>query len=880
MKESMRRTMVIIGGMTLVLRAGVASAGVPLYDGFESYSVGTSLNGTNGWGVANGSAIVQTNVVWANVLGTNAMAVMPVAVASNLVGSAQKTNVWFEFYLTNSLSMPVSDIGPEGVNSNMAVQCFIETNGYPVVWDPVTNGWAGAWLVCSNDYWGTNTAVYNTNAWMQLTVCANYSNHTAAVFLNQHLLMQKVRFCDTSLDQSDWFQMDGCSSRTSYLDEVSARYAPANLALDLDHDGLPDWQEIQTYGNVDTARRLWITAAQTNMTDGGAGGGWLDSPADNPFEVAWTNVSTNLHWSASNGFYAAVLYTNGVSAGIDFNGRQTNYAAWTWINNQADATVRVAFARMPVITASNSIYGSTMPASTNAYPGNARKFDFSATNTHYYVSGILTNGQLLSTNDFTGWGSSAGEFVWQNIQTNGGIEVLYAHKFTNSMSVVYVGGPGPGGSMAVSTNEVFPGESLTFSLTSSPAYVVAALTNNGALVTTFGGQPAVTNYVFTNIQTNLNVQGVFSYTARRFVPQDYQTITDAMANARSGEAVIVVDGSYTNDVTISNGVSLQGTNFTVVGNVVVNTGATGTLVSCSSLVVTGATVNGLLVISNGVVNIGALTISSGATVQVANAATLIANGVTITGPFVLDTTFGTVVAPAARALPFNDGFEGYPQDAIMATMGVFGWGTTNTGIKVETNTVAEGTKAVLMPAGAVMSNYLASSALPSIWAEWRCRGPIEIDESMVHLAGPDTNLTVFLFVNTNGHVTMYDPDLSVFNVLSNDFFGNQSVKLTPADWARITVNMNFQTKKAAVFLNGRLLKQSLRFINTNKNYCAGLQWDSAPASPAYLDSVNIWTNVDPVVSDDADHDGISDAVEINNYGDVLTWPRGAVFKIR
>ena len=872
MKTFTTKTRVLAGLMALCFASTGWAVSPPWGEGFEAYPVNAALSDVAGWGGTDPSVKVQTNVVWSPALGTNAVVMLPDKIASNMVVSASLTNVWFDFYLTNSMAMAAGSVGGEVIDSNMTVQLYIETNGYPVVWHPVSN----AWVVCSNDYWGTPATAFNGNAWMRFTVCANYSNKTAAVFLNQHLIQQQVRFIDTNRTQSGRFQLDGGSAVTSYFDEVSVRYAPTNMTADLDNDGVVDADEIQAKGNVSAIRRLGITLAKTNLTEGGSGGGWWADPATNSFDVPWTMISTTLQCSASNGFYVADLMTNGVSVG-EFTGKNTNSASYAWLNSQADATVTVAVARMPVITASNSLYGTTTPALTNAYPANSRRFDFAATNDHYYVADVVTNGHSVGA--FTGRGTNAGWFVWSGIVSNGGIEVQYALKPVIAVSVTNSGGPGVAGcSITASSSNVYPGGQVTFSLVADKAYAVASLKTNNVQAFTYAGAPAATNCVISDIGANLDVQGVFAYTARRVVPTDYASLQEAMAAALPGDAIIVNNGASSSELVFSNGVALVATNTTLTGGLMVGLGTTGVVMSCTGLVVNSTTVNGLLVVSNGVVNVGTLAIGAGATVQVVNATAFIANGTTMSGTFTLDASWGAVIR--AQTPPFSDDFERYANSTDMASMGFYGWGTPDGGIIVQRSVVTQGVQAVVMPGNTMLSNSLAASASSNVWAEWNYRESGRIDESTVFVTGADTNLTVLLFINTSNYVTVFNPEQGHCNVLSNDVWSQPVAQLSTSDWPRIAVNMNYLTRRAAVMLNGRLLIQELRFINTNQANCQRLEWEAGTAGPSYLDDLKVWTNAVPVNSLDGDGDGTPDAVEIDHSGNVFVWPHGVIFKIR
>lgn len=856
---------------TLLLASAPASA-LPLYDSFETYPVGTVLtNGPNGWGASASTVKVETNVAW---VGTNAVILPAQTTLSNLVVSASLTNTWTDFVLTNIAGIAAESVAAGDVNPLMTAQWYVETHGYPVMWHPASN----AWLVCNNDYWGTAVTNFSTNAWLRFTLAQNYSNHTAALFLNQHLMLQQVPFI-ANRDQGGQLQLANSGEVASYLDEVSIRYEPTNTTADLDNDGVFDWQEIQLYGTVNTARRLWITAQATNLTSGGAGGGTVTQPASSHFDVPWTMVSTTLQWTANAGYYAADLLTNGVSVG-NFTGRNSGGASYDFTNTHNDATVTVAFAQMPVITASNSVFGSVTPASTNFYPGDSRTFTFAATNSHYFISGLLTNGQAVATGSYTGHGTASGSYTWPSITANGSIEVQYAHKYTNTASVVTVGGPGGvGGTVVASVSEVFPGEPVTFTLTPTVAYGVTALTNNGTLAANLGGSLVAIGHTVTDVQANLDVQGVFTYTARRRVPEDYASVALARAAAVAGDTIVVAGGVGTSGGVSLDNLSLTATNLTVTGGLTVGS---GTLVGCTGLVVDATTVSGVLVVSNGAMNLGSLSLGVGATVQVVNATAFIVNGVTYTGSFTLDHLSGQTIVP--QTPPFSDDFERYTTNppTSLSLMGHFGWGASDAGVVVQGAVYTQGCKAAELPVDAILSNSLASAASSNIWHEWTYREADRIDESEVSVVGEYASMALLLFVNTHNYLTVYNPETGAgaFNVLSNDVWGAPVAPLSTSNWMRVALNLNYQTHRVAVFLNGRLMFQGLRFINTNLENCVKIQWNAGSGGATYLDDFHVYTNADQVVSGDGDGDGVADAVEINVCGNVFTWPRGSVFKIR
>jgi len=310
----------LAGLLALLGVMGVSAATLPVQDGFENYADGTPLTNLSatGWGASSSAVVIHTitNVADA-VLGTNAVTVPSGLTASNTLTAATLSNVWVDLYVNTSMGVSAALATPQYVDTNLAVELFLDPNGCPVVWNPASN----AWLTYSQDYWQTNTTAF-TSQWERLTFCQNYSNKTVAVFMNQHLLVAGMPFINTNLTSYQRFEADGGVSGTLYFDQVSITYtAPTNWTADLDNDGMSDAQEIQLYGNVTNRHRPIITViAPTNGTVTPAGTFTIMPGATNVFQM-----------TASNGYYVADALTNGQSVGT-FTGQYTNNAAYTWTN--------------------------------------------------------------------------------------------------------------------------------------------------------------------------------------------------------------------------------------------------------------------------------------------------------------------------------------------------------------------------------------------------------------------------------------------------------------------------------------------------------------------------------------------------------------------
>lgn len=854
-----------------------AETTLPVHEGFESYADSAALNSSTltnqGWGASSSAVVIRTvtNVADA-VRGTNALAIPGNVTVSNVVTLTATSNVWTEVYVNTNMAMPAGEPAVTDVDTSQVAIVFLNTNGCPVAWDRT----GGVWRVYTQDVWQTNVSTFATSAWARLTLCHNYSSKTVSLFLNEHLMVTGLPFINTNQTGYAEFTAIGGGSVTSYLDEVSARYEPPtnNWTADLDNDNVLDALEIQLYGNMTTARRLTITAAMTNLTAGTAGGGTLLQPAINPFTVVWTPVTTNLQWQANPNLYVADVLTNNGSVG-NFSGKDTGSVTYPFTTAYADATVTVAFAAMPVITASNSAYGVVTPASTNCYPGNSRTFTFQTTNSHYFISGLLTNGYAVTAggSGYTGWGTTNGDYTWPDIRSNSGLEVQYAHKYTNSVAVLTVGGPGGvGGSVTASTNEVFPGESVTFTLTPNPTYGVTALTNNGQFVAALGGCLSETNYTFSNVQTDLNLQVLFSYTAVRRVPGDYNTLDDAKVTALPGDTFIVMGGSTAGGLILSN-MTLIATNTTIQGGLTVTT---GTLANCTGLTNDSTTVSGLLVVSNGSVNVGALTLQAGATVQVVNATAFTANGATLTGTVTLAYGWDSTVVP--QTPPCHDPFDQYAVGTKLKSMAYFGWDTVSDGVLVQTNEVWSG-RAVTVPPADTLRHWMTnapSAGTSNVWAEVYVSTNMAMPADEPTVADVDASQAAIVFLNTNGCPVVWDPTGSVWRVYTQDVWQTAVSQFATSAWSRLTLCQNYSNKTVALFLNDHLMFSGLQFIDTNRTRYAEFTAVGGSAT-SHLDEVSF--RCDPPTNNltaDLDNDGMEDALEIHLYGNVTNRHRPVI----
>ncbi len=863
-----------------------------MQDGFEEYADNTPLTNlySTGWGASSNTVVIRTvtnvaEIVLGANLGTNSVVIPESMIASNASPAGMLSNVWVELYLRNSMAMPEGSVGEEVLDTNATVELYLNTNGCPVIWDAVATNW----MVVTQDYWQAAVTGFNTSAWARVTLYQNYSNKTAAVFLNEHLLLPALRFINTNRSSYAWLQLDGGTEVTSYMDEVSARYtAPTNQwSADLDNDGMLDALEFQLYGSTTNRHRPVITVtvpANGTVTTNGFGAGVVTNGGS--FDVK--PGATNSFWlAASNGYYVADAKTNGASVG-NFSGQFTSNALCGWTNivpdGLSDATFELVVQPNPVVTVTTPNNGWVTPLTSQVYPFQPAAFTFGASN-GYYAANVYTNGGNVG--DFPGRYTASGSYTWPSVPTNGGpLVVEFLRKPQLTSAALATNGPSAtGGTATLSTNEVYPNGQVTCALTADVAYAAVAVRTNGALATTFGGQSRTASCTISNIWADMTVTGVFAYTATRYVPGDYSNLQAAVTAALTNDTIIIGANVYTNDVTLDKSLTLIATNATLDGALTVTAGSTGTLAGCQGLVVTGGVTvanGGLLVVNGGTNDVGMLTVESGGTVQVVNATAFIANGTTYTGSFTLAYGWETSVIP--QVPNFADPFERYALGTRLNRQGYFGWTASADTVVVQTNLVQSG-QAVEVPAMETLSSSVAATPASNAWIECHYLDTARMTYDQLATLDVDGNTTVSLFVMTNGYVTVYNrdlggPDVGGWEVCTNDLSG---VELRVADgaFARITVNRNLARGRAAVFVNGRLIKQELRFVTASPVGSFRVELDAGLSVSTYFDTYSVRTSYVGIVSTDADNDTWPDAYEIDRNGNTQQSPGvGTVYSIR
>jgi hypothetical protein len=256
-------------------------------------------------------------------------------------------------------------------------------------------------------------------------------------------------------------------------------------------------------------------------------------------------------------------------------------------------------------------------------------------------------------------------------------------------------------------------------------------------------------------------------------------------------------------------------------------------------------------------------------------AQLVANaaGVVMNGTFALSNTWGSATL-VSLPLTFSDDWELYAHDTVVTNLKFRGWSASDGTVKVQTNAGVAASKAVVLSDVASVSNSINSSAT-KVWTDYYVKPTLGLPP-----AAPATNVSSFLaYVDTNGHLVVATGG-GGWHVCSNQVNGAHPPLLQSNSFARISVFQNFgvSPRTFAVFVAGNLVAQGLTFPASLTRY-SGFAIDNQDGM-ASADNVLITTAVPPGLTNDLDHDGIADAIEIDLYGDLNAMPRGAIFRFR
>ena len=232
--------------------------------------------------------------------------------------------------------------------------------------------------------------------------------------------------------------------------------------------------------------------------------------------------------------------------------------------------------------------------------------------------------------------------------------------------------------------------------------------------------------------------------------------------------------------------------------------------------------------------------------------------------------FTMLLTPSAMAGFFSENFEEYTVPTNVVDIGN-GWYASSTNVVVTSalftnnapNQVAQ------MSPGEVVSNQVSTNAT-RIWTEAWLKGTNFMTPDSVP---PANTAAVFMVgLSTNGYLFLCNPTSLAWEVCSTDAAGVAIVDtVATGTWARVSVFQNYANHQVAIFLNDRLIRKELPFINTNCNSYTTLRFGGASAGNVSIDNVFVSNSTPPGLVSDSDHDGRPDAEEFTLFGSLTNW---------
>lgn len=358
----------------------------------------------------------------------------------------------------------------------------------------------------------------------------------------------------------------------------------------------------------------------------------------------------------------------------------------------------------------------------------------------------------------------------------------------------------------------------------------------------------------------------------------FASLAAALAAWRPNDLMHVYGGTYAESVVVTQDVAFVGGSFTNSGTLTVAAGADVTFAQSATW--GAAAVTGTLAMASGT----ALTVQSGLTVGSGGSLAIVngtlvatAEALTLTGTFTIDSTWGT---QATLPLPLADTFDLYTANTRLKDLGYRGWGASSTGAVVLAGQGVGASQGAGVSAGTMVSNRVDRGAASRIWTDAYLR--LQPGITPINVSTGDATFACFL--DTNRNLVVSTPTGWV--VCSNDVSGAAVPAVDTQVLSRVTVHVDLVTHCFALFLDGRLLRESLAFPGGAVTSYRSLIVDNRAEATVHADEILITTNLPfasgyPPTGADLDGDDWSDAYEIHLHGNLSTLKnRNTVFRFR
>ncbi len=226
-------------------------------------------------------------------------------------------------------------------------------------------------------------------------------------------------------------------------------------------------------------------------------------------------------------------------------------------------------------------------------------------------------------------------------------------------------------------------------------------------------------------------------------------------------------------------------------------------------------------------------------------------------------------------LPLADTFEAYTAGKPLRELGYYGWGASHADVTVQAGTVYAGSRAAAIPFGMrATSNTVQAASVPVVWTDLRLKPVL----GALPVAAASDKTTVRVAFTTNGYVAVESAAGWDTCVTALD---GTAVPALAGQWTRISVALDYGREWAAVFQDGKLLRERLPFIGANATTYRFVKIaNDDGAGTTYLDNLLVDATYPVDLTDDSDGDGRADAWEVHGFGATAGWPNGTMFIVR
>ena len=218
----------------------------------------------------------------------------------------------------------------------------------------------------------------------------------------------------------------------------------------------------------------------------------------------------------------------------------------------------------------------------------------------------------------------------------------------------------------------------------------------------------------------------------------------------------------------------------------------------------------------------------------------------------LNAWMGQAAGPA-----FWDNFDSYGlgQNFVSPTNG---WQASSNGVVVTNNFFHSLSNSVVVPRQTTLTNMVNGGGDRVIWTDCYIK-PVAGD---LPSDLPLDTASLVAYFNPSGYVQVATS--SGWVICSNDVWGG-AIDSAGTNFVRVSVYQNYSTSNSALFVNGRLAIQDMRFVGSSSAY--NTFRIMSPSSNTWVDNVWIKTNYDDTtLTNDVNVNGVADAEELASYG--------------